>query len=851
MTLIAVALSASLGAADALKTRELIAVLTGNSELAARARACQQLAIVGTSDAVPALAALLADEKLGPYARDALEVMPDAAAVAALRQSLTRLSGDRLIGVINSLGVRRDPASVAPLTKFASGNSPAAPAALRALGRIATPEAVRLLLSTLGSGSAELRNAAASALLIAVERVAAQPPDVSPTEIYERLRRADISPALRVTATRGAILLGGTAALPLMLEQLRSADEPMRDMALRCVRELRGDEVVAAVTKSWNAFPTAVQVRLIGALADRGGPAELAEIEGRVVAVPPELRVAALQALGRIGRDSSVPLLLRATGANAAEADAAWASLARIKAPGADAAILGALDTIAPGQRARLIGVLGERSAESATPALLRLAVGSDPAIRAAALRTLGVIAKPRDLREIVQLALIARNEEELTLADRAIVTTSMKILEPERRAEPALAAYRAATDPVVKSRLLRPLGAIVRMMGGNHEVFFAIRPMLGSADAGLRQAALKVLADWPDAAPVSQLLALANQPTASAADRTTALRGALRMATNVAAGRERSPLNVVDAFAQAKRAVQTKEEKLMLVSGLGSLKRPEVLALLQPYLADPDVRTEAGLALVQVAPALGGIRNTPALKPLLERIAADDPDEQVRQKAARLAKGAAPEAGKAKAKGKAKMAAPATAAGGAAAAVATNDLGGWDGDPGVWRVRDGVMVGGSLEGNPRNEFLATKRSYADFVLRVEYRLIGTDGFVNGGVQFRSVRIPQPPNEMSGYQADIGAGHSGCLYDESRRKKFLARATDEQIKRLEKPGEWNAYEIRCQGPRIELSLNGEKTVVYTEAEPGIARDGLIALQIHGNCKAEIQFRNFVLEEISR
>ena len=176
-------------------------------------------------------------------------------------------------------------------------------------------------------------------------------------------------------------------------------------------------------------------------------------------------------------------------------------------------------------------------------------------------------------------------------------------------------------------------------------------------------------------------------------------------------------------------------------------------------------------------------------------------------------------------------------------------DLANWDGDPGVWRVRDGVIVGGSLAGNPRNEFLATTRSFRNFALRVEYKLTGTEGFVNGGVQFRSVRIAQPPNEMSGYQADIGAGHSGCLYDESRRRKFLMRATDEQIKRLEKPGDWNRYEIRCDGPRVTLMLNGEQTVAYTEDDATITPDGLIALQIHGNCKAEIRFRDVQIEEL--
>jgi len=119
---------------------------------------------------------------------------------------------------------------------------------------------------------------------------------------------------------------------------------------------------------------------------------------------------------------------------------------------------------------------------------------------------------------------------------------------------------------------------------------------------------------------------------------------------------------------------------------------------------------------------------------------------------------------------------------------------------------------------------------------------------VNGGVQFRSVRVTAPPNEMKGYQADIGAGYSGSLYDESRRNTFLVQAAKETVQRIEKPGDWNNYEIRCDGNRIQLFLNGEQTVDYTESVADIPQQGLIGLQIHGDCKAEISFRNIRLQE---
>jgi hypothetical protein len=115
----------------------------------------------------------------------------------------------------------------------------------------------------------------------------------------------------------------------------------------------------------------------------------------------------------------------------------------------------------------------------------------------------------------------------------------------------------------------------------------------------------------------------------------------------------------------------------------------------------------------------------------------------------------------------------------------------------------------------------------------------------------RSKRIPKPPNEMSGYQADIGKGYSGCLYDESRRNRVVGKADAEAVKEAEKPGEWNAYEIRCEGPRVRLSINGVLTCDYTEADPAIEKEGLIGLQIHGGCKAEISFRKITIEELTK
>jgi hypothetical protein len=177
----------------------------------------------------------------------------------------------------------------------------------------------------------------------------------------------------------------------------------------------------------------------------------------------------------------------------------------------------------------------------------------------------------------------------------------------------------------------------------------------------------------------------------------------------------------------------------------------------------------------------------------------------------------------------------------------------GWEGDTEkTWRIVDGSIVGGSLTQQvQRNEFLATKQRYKDFELTLKFKLIGKEGFVNSGVQIRSVRIAEPPNEMSGYQADMGDPEWwGCLYDESRRNKVLAKSDMTKLAPTLKKDDWNTYRIRCTGSRIQLWINDVPAVDYSEPDEKIAaQDGHIALQIHGGAKAEVWFKEIMIEAL--
>lgn len=172
----------------------------------------------------------------------------------------------------------------------------------------------------------------------------------------------------------------------------------------------------------------------------------------------------------------------------------------------------------------------------------------------------------------------------------------------------------------------------------------------------------------------------------------------------------------------------------------------------------------------------------------------------------------------------------------------------GWEGDLKIFRIEDGAIVAGTLDNKiARNEFLCTTRTYANFELRLKVKLLGGDS-ANAGIQFRTKRIPNH-HEVIGYQADMGIGWWGALYDESRRNKVLKGPDQAKMKEIVKAGEWNDYVIRAEGKRIQLWINGFQTVDYMEEDPAVDATGVIAVQIHSGPPSQAWYKDITIVEL--
>ena len=291
---------------------DLIAIVkSSDASRKAKMDACRELARFSTQAAVAPLAALLGDEELSHMARYGLETNPDPSVDEAFREALEKLKGLPLVGVIGSIGVRRDKKAAESLGRLLKdSDDQVAQAAARALGNIGCSKAAKAFAETLDTVSPVNRKAFCEGAFRTAETRIAENQATTALALYDRLRKIPDAPhQIRTGALRGAVLTRGEKGLPLLLEALRGEDYALVEAAAHISHEMPGAEVTRALASELGNLPADKQILLIQTLGDRGDATALPALFALVGKAEKPVRLEAVRNLARFGNPKAVPVL--------------------------------------------------------------------------------------------------------------------------------------------------------------------------------------------------------------------------------------------------------------------------------------------------------------------------------------------------------------------------------------------------------------------------------------------------------------------------------------------------------------------------------------------------------------
>ncbi|MEQ8852696.1 DUF1080 domain-containing protein [Gimesia sp.] len=812
----------------------LVNVLNSDASTYDKAMACRRLAAIGDAKSVPAIAKYLGDEKLATYARSALENIPADAADQALEAALKSVKGDQLVGVINSLAKRRDKGATAELAKLLANDNPkVAIAAAHALGAIGTSDAAAALKQSLGTDRAAVKQEVAFALLMCA-RSLADSNKRQAVELTEVVLQADLPENVNLAATQRAIVLLGKDGFELLAKTLKADDLARFRAGLQAARKV-GPEASRTLVAVYPELSDERKGLVIAALSQSKNAGALPLIQQALKSDSEALQLQAVRALNELAPSLSADEQLQVLGDLFALmkpkvpelASAAREGIVSIQvsqpadkvAASIEEKTLKLVESEALPQQLEGLKLAGECRLSSLTPTVLQLVNHANRGVKQAAIEALGGTTSSQDLPKLITLAV--KNPDDET-ASNALKAACARL--PLEETAQTLAQAMDGASIEQQQLILNQLAAI----GGETALKTMVAAARSNEDA-LQNTATDLLGKWVTIDVAPPLLDLA-QSLENRKYQIRALRGYIRVARQL----NMTPAERLEVCRNTLANAERNDEKKLVFEVLRRYPTPEAVNFTINLLKEKDLNVAASATIVSWAERGTPIENT-LLRDALQQVITTTDNAGLKQRAEQQLERISAQA------------AQEEQALGFQPLYDGKTFNGWHGNEEIFRIEDGEIVAGSLtEKVKQNEFLRSDKEYEDFELMLEFKLLGEK--TNAGVQIRTAEIPND-HEVSGFQADLGTGYWGCLYDESRRRKILAGPPKEIRDLPVRMNDWNTYRIRCQGPRIQLWINGVQTVDYVEQDPQIPLKGIIALQIHGNLVNQVHYRNVRLREL--
>jgi HEAT repeat protein len=557
--------------------RRLIDLLEANdAPKPAKIFAAEQLYRLCDEDTVPAFVRLLARPDTWDLACTGLEGIKHPKAGQALIDAAASAKGDRLIGIIDSLGNRHDPAAVSALrTQAEDGDARTTQAALTAMGKIPGPEAMRALDWCRKNLSRKMRPAATQAYLQSGQTSLASGDTKTAIALFEGLL-LDFEPVeVQAEGLRALIKARGDAAVPTIIEGLTSGIPELEAVAAAEAHTVPGRKATEAFIAAYPDLTNENQAVLLRALGERRDEAALPTVLLAAQSRVPTVRLAALDALGRFNHPDAVQVLLKAAVAGPADEQAlARAALDKLDHPLLNDQLLVAAMSADNTVRAEAIKALAARGAHGGVPVLLRIAERDVKSVRLEALKALGKIGSVAELAPMVGMLTNEWTDEEGAAIGEAIIAVARRSPEGKTRTDPIGKALTGPSlDEGVRLSLVSILGAIA-----DDASLPALESVAKKPGGRVQRAAVETLAGWPTIAPLDTLDRVARADK-DPAIRSVAIDGALRQLERNPAVPEAQRLKYFENLAAV---AQTLEQKERIAQGLAAMSSPDAEKLRQ-----------------------------------------------------------------------------------------------------------------------------------------------------------------------------------------------------------------------------------------------------------------------------
>ncbi len=567
---------------------------------ASRVWLLRQLENIGSKESVSALGKCLedADEEVREVARRALEANPSSSANGALRAALKDAGDARWrIGLINSLGQRRDTRAVRTLVKaLGDPDESVAAAAASALGNISNSTALRALFKFYENETGRTKKAVSDALLDAGTVLAGRGDKKAALRLYEKLYDQENEASIRAAALGGIASVDAQKGLDKALESFKSNQAALQTAAVQFARNAADPDLNKTMADALPGLRIALQLQVLGLLSEQGNERTQSSVIEMLDSREQAVRLAAIKALGHVANRATVNALLAAVSKGREEEKAVMQTLARLGGEDVRSALRQKAGSGDSEIRVAAIKALAARSDYDQVGRVMKYARGVDSKVAVAAIEAVGSLGGDSEIPGLVGIVLNARQKAERASAQAALSSLCRRSSDTSA-VSTRIASQMASSDIDGKRAILDVLQLL-----GDTSGLDAVMAAAKSKNETLRDAAIRALCGWSTYGAADSLLAIASDKKQPLKYNVLAMRGIVRLLKS-----ENSVSNAtrLDHAKRALAAARSADETRLVISALPSINDTATADLLITYIDDPKTAEEATQAARELAESL------------------------------------------------------------------------------------------------------------------------------------------------------------------------------------------------------------------------------------------------------